>query len=284
MYKGMAKTKKNVGQTARKVPRVPTRDTVPAYPVSPGHKANLRIHGRVTDDLGIAILSGKHAPGSILPTEVEAAEKLGISRTAYREAIRFLAAKGLVESRTKVGTRVTSRTHWHVLDPDVLRWVFQTEPSEQFIQEIFELRAILEPQAAALAAQRRSIDQLSRMGHALEEMTRYGLAHPSGRAADQAFHEEILRATGNQTLTALTATVGAAVHWTTVFKQRTSTLPRDPLPEHRSVYAAIADGDPERALEAARDLVQLALQDTRASMNKSNPTRAEKKKPSTRGR
>lgn len=234
----------------------------------PGRRANLRIHGRIADDLGVAILSGKHKPGSILPTEVEAAEKLGISRTAYREAIRFLVAKGLVESRPKVGTRVTNRDEWHVLDPDVLRWVFQTEPSEQFIQELFELRAILEPQAAALAAQRRSIEQLSKMGHALEEMTRQGLATEAGQAADQAFHEEILRATGNTTLMALTTTIGAAVHWTTVFKQRSSTLPRDPMPEHRRVYAAIADGDAGRALESAKELLQLALQDTRASLKK----------------
>lgn len=230
-------------------------------------RTNSRIHGRIADDLGIAILSGRHASGSILPTEVEAAEKLGVSRTAYREAIRFLSAKGLVESKPKVGTRVTDRNDWHVLDPDVLRWVFQTEPSEQFIQELFELRGILEPQAAALAAKRRSVEQLSKMGHALEEMGRVGLGSESGRAADQAFHEEILKATGNATLMALTTTIGAAVHWTTVFKQRSSNLPRDPMPEHRKVYAAIADGDPERALDAAKELLQLALQDTRASLN-----------------
>jgi DNA-binding FadR family transcriptional regulator len=230
-------------------------------------RTNPRIHGRIADDLGIAILSGRHESGSILPTEVEAAEKLGVSRTAYREAIRFLSAKGLVESKPKVGTRVTDRKDWHMLDPDVLGWVFQTEPSEQFIQELFELRGILEPQAAALAAKRRSIEQLSRMGHALEEMGRAGLGTESGRAADQAFHEEILKATGNATLIALTTTIGAAVHWTTVFKQRSSNLPRDPMPEHRNVYAAIADGDADRALVAANELLQLALQDTRASLS-----------------
>jgi DNA-binding FadR family transcriptional regulator len=246
------------------------RDT--PHPRDKREQRSTRIHGRIADDLGIAILSGRHAAGSILPTEVEAADKLGVSRTAYREAIRFLVAKGLVESKPKVGTRVSKRNDWHMLDPDVLRWVFQTEPSEDFIQELFELRAILEPQAAALAAKRRTVEQLSRMGHALEEMTRHGLATEAGRAADQAFHEEILRATGNTTLMALTSTIGAAVHWTTVFKQRSSTLPRDPMPEHRKVYAAIADGDADRALEAAKELLQLALQDTRASLKKVRQT------------
>jgi DNA-binding FadR family transcriptional regulator len=262
----MAKKRINIGQLATRKAANKSSPDRQLSPMISGRKAKLRIHGRIADDLGVAILSGKHEPGSILTTEVEAAEKLGISRTAYREAIRFLVAKGLVESRPKVGTRVTDREQWHVLDPDVLRWVFQTEPSEQFIQELFELRAILEPQAAALAAKRRSIQQLSRMGHALEEMTRQGLATAAGQAADQAFHEEILRATGNTTLMALTTTIGAAVHWTTVFKQRSKGLPRDPMPEHRRVYAAIADGDPDRALEGANELLQLALQDTRASL------------------
>lgn len=263
----MAKKRTSIGQptpsTAARPPTpIITRKNANAVPRSP------RIHGRIADDLGIAILSGRHASGSILPTEVEAADKLGVSRTAYREAIRFLVAKGLVESKPKVGTRVTERVDWHMLDPDVLRWIFQTEPSDQFIQELFELRAILEPQAAALAAQRRSVEQLSRMGHALEEMARHGLTTERGRSADQAFHEEILRATGNTTLSALTTTIGAAVHWTTVFKHRSAALPRDPMPEHRRVYAAIADGDSERALEAAKELLQLALQDTRASLGR----------------
>jgi DNA-binding FadR family transcriptional regulator len=256
---GMARKRTNI---ARPIPAAAAR------PQTPIGSRSLRIHGRIADDLGIAILSGRHTSGSILPTEVEAADKLGVSRTAYREAIRFLVAKGLVESKPKVGTRVTERASWHMLDPDVLRWIFQTEPSEQFIQELFELRAILEPQAAALAAQRRSVEQLSKMGHALEEMARHGLTTERGRAADQAFHEEILRATGNTTLSALTTTIGAAVHWTTVFKHRIATPPRDPMPEHRRVYAAIADGDGERALEAAKELLRLALQDTRASLGR----------------
>jgi DNA-binding FadR family transcriptional regulator len=269
ILKVMTKARLNMALlVSRKATSSTARQKQAVAPVR-GRVTKLRINARVADDLGIAILSGKHPPGSTLPTEIEAAEKLGISRPAYREAIRFLIAKGLVESRPKVGTRVTSRNLWHILDPDVLRWVFETEPSDQFVQELFELRSILEPQAAALAAKRRSVEQLSRMGHALEEMARHGLEKAAGQEADQAFHEEILRATGNDTLSALTTTIGAAVHWTTVFKQRRSKLPRDPMPEHRKLYAAIAEGDAERAQQAAQNLLQLALQDTRASMKES---------------
>jgi DNA-binding FadR family transcriptional regulator len=224
------------------------------------------IHTRIADQIGSAILCGQRAVGSLLPKETEARADFGISRTTYREAVRMLAAKGLVESRPKVGTHVTHRRRWQMLDPDVLRWAFHGEPSLTFIHELFELRGILEPHAAELAARRRTGEQLAIMGHALEEMARHGLATAEGRAADQRFHEEILVATGNQALMTLAASICAAIHWTTVFKHRSADTPRDPMPDHRKLYAAIVDGDAARAADAARELLQLALEDTRASL------------------
>ena len=78
-----------------------------------------RIHGTIARDLGIEIVGGKRKPGDILGGEIEASAALGVSRTAYREAIRILSAKGLVESRPKAGTRISPRRHWNMLDPDV---------------------------------------------------------------------------------------------------------------------------------------------------------------------
>jgi DNA-binding FadR family transcriptional regulator len=224
------------------------------------------IHRRIADQIGTAILCGQRAAGSLLPKEMEASADLGVSRSAYREAVRMLIAKGLVESRPKIGTHVTNRRRWQVLDPDVLRWAFHSGPSVAFIQELFELRGILEPHAAELAARRRNVDHLTLMGHALAEMGRYGLGTDEGRAADQRFHEEILVATGNQALIALSASIGAAIHWTTVFKYRSANAPRDAMPDHRKLYAAIVDSDAAGAAQAARELLQLALQDTRASL------------------
>ncbi|HWU80722.1 MAG TPA: GntR family transcriptional regulator, partial [Caulobacter sp.] len=114
-----------------------------------------RIHGSIARALGIAIVSGQHQPGDVLNNEIDASEKLHVSRSAYREAIRILAAKGLVESRPKTGTRVSPRNRWSLLDPEVLAWFFESEPSEGFLQELYELRMIVEPAAAALAAERR---------------------------------------------------------------------------------------------------------------------------------
>lgn len=224
------------------------------------------VHRQIAADIGAAIVCGQRAIGSLLPKEKNSRTELGVSRTAYREALRLLIAKGLVESRPKVGTHVTDRRRWQVLDPEVLRWAMHGGPSLTFIQELFELRGILEPHAAELAARRRSIEQLALMGHALEEMARYGLASAQGRAADQRFHEEILIATGNQTLVALSASICAAIHWTTVLKHRSGKVHRDAVPDHRKLYAAIVASDADRAAKAAKDLIQLALDDTRSSL------------------
>lgn len=220
-----------------------------------------RIHGTIARDLGIEIVSGKRRPGEVLGGEIEASAALGISRTAYREAIRILGAKGLVESRPKAGTRVLPRRHWNVLDPDVLAWTFEGEPEEQFIRDLFELRAVVEPAAAAFAARRRTDEDVARMREALDGMARHTLATAEGRAADQQFHRAILAAARNEPLTALASTVGAAVRWTTKFKQRKHELPRDALPDHERVCEAIAAGDPRAAREAMTELLRLALGD-----------------------
>src|SRR6478735_40212 len=119
-----------------------------------------RLRGAVAYKLGTAILSGDFAPGDILSSEVEFSEALDVSRSAYREAIQVLTAKGLVESRPKMGTRVLPRSRWNLLDPDVLAWAFAGEPDPQFVRSLFELRAVVEPAAAGFAAQRRTRDDL----------------------------------------------------------------------------------------------------------------------------
>lgn len=227
-----------------------------------------RLHGAIAHKLGIAILSGEFAPGDTLSGEVAFSEALDVSRSAYREAVRVLAAKGLVESRPKAGTRVLPRSRWNLLDPEVLAWAFAGEPDIAFIRSLFELRGIIEPAAAALAAERRTRDDLKAIKNALVGMSRHTLATDAGRAADRDFHDAILRATRNAPLMVLSASIGSAVTWTTQFKQRARDLPRNPIPDHRRVLDAIAASDPAAAADAMRLLVDQALDDTQTSMMK----------------
>ena len=225
-----------------------------------------RLHGAIAHKLGVAILSGEFKPGDILSGEVAFSEALDVSRSAYREAVQALAAKGLVESRPKAGTRVLPRNRWNLLDPDVLAWAFTGEPDRDFVRSLFELRAIVEPAAAALAAERRERHDMKTMREALAAMNHHTLATEAGRAADREFHDAILHATRNDALIVLSASICAAVNWTTQFKQRARSLPRNPIPDHRRVLEAILAGDAVRASAAMRTLVDLAFQDTQGAM------------------
>jgi DNA-binding FadR family transcriptional regulator len=222
----------------------------------------LRLHGAIARDIGVLIVSGRYRPGHVLDGEVEASSRRKVSRSAYREAMRILSAKGLVHSRPRVGTRVSPLAQWHLLDPDVLSWAFSGEPEPEVLHGLFELRAIVEPSAAALAASRRSQQHLDDMRRALDAMAVHSLHVEAGRRADQDFHAALLAATANPFIVSLTNGVTAAVTALTEFKQRIAPLKRDPVPDHLRVYDAIAAKDAETARQAMNELIRLAFIDT----------------------
>lgn len=225
-----------------------------------------RLRGAVANYLGRAIVGGEIKPGEKLTGEVENAETLNVSRSAYREAIQVLTAKGLVESRPKTGTTVLPRTRWNLLDPMVLAWAFSGEPNMGLVRDLFELRRIIEPAAARFAAERRTRHDLKSMKDALLGMRRHTLATDEGRLADRNFHDSLLRAAHNEVLLVMSASIGSAVNWTTLHKQRSRSLPRDPVPDHALVYEAIAAADADAAEAAMCNLIDLALEDTRLTM------------------
>jgi DNA-binding FadR family transcriptional regulator len=230
-------------------------------------KGRTPAHVTLSKDLGVAIVTGVHPPGSLLPAEVDLADQRGVSRSVVREALRMLSAKGLLQSRPKAGTRVRDRQHWNLLDPDLLAWMFEGAPALGFVRSLFQLRLIVEPAAAELAAVGRSGHQLSRLGHSLELMGSSGLNTPEGQAADQQFHTIILEATGNELLMSLASTISSAVRWTTLFKYRASRQPRDPMPAHRALFEAIAESDGMAARLATAELIEQARQDTEAALD-----------------
>jgi DNA-binding FadR family transcriptional regulator len=224
-------------------------------------KRMLRTHQIVARQIGVAVLSGEYPPGHCFDAEIESAEAIGVSRTAYREALRILVAKGLLESRPKVGTQVTPRRQWNLLDPDVLAWMFSGTPAVGYVRDLFELRGVVEPAAAAFAAERYRPEHLEAMDHALAEMKVHGLATDEGRQADQRFHTSILEATDNDLLISLSSSISAAVRWTTWFKRERMPSPRDPIKDHEVLRDAIAERDADKARATMHALLQLALED-----------------------
>jgi len=220
----------------------------------------------VLQKLGREIVCGHYLPGTTLSDEVTFAHELQISRGAYREAMQVLASKGLVESRPKLGTRVLPRHRWNILDPDVLAWAFSGKPDIELVRDIFELRATIEPAAARLAAQRRTKADIEVLKLALTGMRHNSLASEAGRVADREFHHGILQATHNGAMAVLSASICAAVSWTTQFKHEAPALPRNPLRDHVRVYEAIASGNAHAAADSMRILVDLALEDTKTAL------------------
>ena len=241
-----------------------------------GNHVKIRIPGKIASEIGCKIVSGRLKAGTLLEGEIEASGDRNVSRSAYREAIRVLVAKGLVQSRPKIGTRVTETSEWHLLDPDVLSWIFVREPPRNLLVSLFELRKLVEPEAAALAAGRRSLEQLNRMGASLEVMAHETLHTERGRAADRDFHAMLLSASANPFLVSLSSSVTAAVTWSTMFKERTQRLRRDAVPDHIKIYEAIAARDPGAARTAMIELIDLAFTDAvqlRRRNGKSAPRR-----------
>ena len=239
--------------------------------------ALLRVHGSIAREIGSAIVSGLLPPGQVLECETEAAARRHISRTAYREALRILSAKGLIHSRPRTGTRVSEMSEWHLLDPDLLAWLFGGTPRSEVLHGLFELRTMVEPAAAALAAQRHRAAHLERMQRALGDMRRYTLHRPEGRRADSEFHAALLSATMNPFLISLTNGVTAAVDSLTQYKIRLEKVKRDAVPDHARVLDAITRRDPEGARDAMNQLIRLAIFDVPAEQRPAYPKKKKKR-------
>ena len=116
-----------------------------------------------------------------------------------------------MESRPKSGTRISVLVSWHLLDTDILSWMFAQEPQLELLTALFELRRMIEPQIAALPSERRTLKQANEMGQALEVMSSETLHTEKGRAADELFHAKLFEACDNLFLTSLSGSVTATV-------------------------------------------------------------------------
>jgi acetyl esterase/lipase/DNA-binding FadR family transcriptional regulator len=223
-----------------------------------------RLHGSVAHRIAADIIRGELAQGSLLPNEDAASASFGVSRSAYREAIRTLAAKGLVSAQPKVGTRIAPRSAWHILDPDILAWHFELGASQEFIRSLFELRKIVEPSAAALAAMRRSDDDLGKLADSLARMAKMNPRTGAWLNAIIAFHQGLMTAGGNEAVSALWPAIQTTLRWSVKLQMMlpTLTLAHDPVADHARVFEKIASQSADGALTEMALLIDTALADT----------------------
>lgn len=222
------------------------------------------IHGQIAHEIGQRILRGDFPSGSVLPNEATFSTELKVSRTALREAIKVLAAKGLVDSRPKIGTRVRPREQWNMLDPDVLAWSFSVGDTARHAVNLTELRRILEPAAAALAAERATRDHIARIEAAYAAMAEAGEDIDAGLGPDLRFHQSILEATGNEFLAPLGYVIESALAASFKLSSSFPGARTNSLPHHLAVLDGIRDHDPIRAHAAMLKL----LQETRSDIER----------------
>jgi DNA-binding FadR family transcriptional regulator len=218
-------------------------------------------HRHTLDVLGKAILSGRYALGASLPPEPLLCEELGVSRTVVREAIKSLVAKGLLFTGPKVGTRVLPDAHWNWFDPDVVAWQAQCGLSPEFLQDLQELRRVVEPAAVRLAAERATAqdiafleDAYAGMRDAIEQGGDY-VTH------DMRFHQGLLQASHNRMLVQMSKALNALLRTSFEISTRIKDGPRNSLPLHRAVLNAVTDREPAAAERAVMVLIEGAKKD-----------------------
>jgi DNA-binding FadR family transcriptional regulator len=208
------------------------------------------VHG-----IGRRIVTGEIRPGEQIPTPA----RVNASRGVVREAVKVLVAKGLVVARPKTGTRVRPREHWNLLDPDVLAWRQEGLPPGAFLTKLTEVRLILEPGAAELAARRAGPAQVAAILAALRDMRdALDLQPPDHEAyneADIRFHYAIVQACDNDLLEQIGAIVSTTLLVAFNAAIRVPGLARGSLERHQAIVDAIRRRQPERARAAMRRLV-----------------------------
>lgn len=221
-----------------------------------------RVHGSVVDKIGKWILGGTYEPGQLLPREDDLAEKLKVSRTSVREAVKVLSAKGLLDVRRRVGVRVRARDDWNLLDPQVLAWHPDVGRDRDLIGGLIEARRIIEPAAAALAAARATAADLARIERAYEGMERNLRTNLAACCeADLQFHVALVAASHNVVLRGLTGTIEAALRATFTITNRLVTAQSRALAAHKAVLECVRLRDSEGAQAAVIGLLDIAASD-----------------------
>lgn len=230
----------------------------PASGKSPERPVTGWSHAEIAATLGGEILSGVWAPGSRLPAMEEMFARFGVSRVVVREVIKTLTAKGLVASKTKVGTIVLDSATWNWLDADVLEWRVRAGLDRDFLAQVTELRQAVEPAAAALAARHRTARDVARLRACLEAMKAAEGDNLRFAEADLAFHLAVGQASGNPLVGSFAAVVKVALKGFLALSaasvKETEKTRRGTLSRHAAIVSAIERRN-EKAAAAAMLLV-----------------------------
>jgi len=238
--------------------------------------------------IGRRILNGELQPGDQLPPETKLLAQTGVSRTTMREAVKLLVSKGLVEAKPKFGTRVRPSSDWSLLDPTVLHWQSDSRDDLKELLLLFEIRRLIEPEAAALAASRGTDAKRETIGKAYEALEVSSQTQINLIEADVNFHLSVLNAAENKYLLSLGTVIEMAIKSTARFSRMRPGGLQHSLPMHKAVYDSILVQRPEVARAHMRALIDDAQEDMRMVLecreaNVADMNAANERSPKARG-
>jgi DNA-binding FadR family transcriptional regulator len=217
-----------------------------------------KLHDRLTRQIALGIMQGAIGQGE-LSTEGELCDHFQVSRTILRESVKVLAAKKLVELRPKTGMLIRPRSEWNLVDPDLLGWLCEAGVDDRFVSDLCEVRLIVEPAAAELAALRgtqKEIDEILKWYQLIESHTDDEAARLD---ADRNFHATIFAACHNVFLEQMNAAVGLALRATQQIGVHLPEVIEESVLAHKEVAECIARRDSTAARDA---MVRLIKQST----------------------
>lgn len=228
-------------------------------PLGTSNGKGLNLTQQSAHQLGEAIVRGEYGEHNPVPSEAVLCEMLDVSRSATREAIKSLAAKGLISSRARQGIRVLPESEWNLFDADVLLWIRNSNPSLHLLKEFAELRLAVEPIAAQQAAEQQDSELITNMGAALERMKAADSGLDDPLDADIAFHISIMEASGNRFFSQLGRITDTTLRVSIRVTNNLFGVNAASYEEHKQVYDAIRKQQPTKARKAMQHLLEGAL-------------------------
>lgn len=221
-----------------------------------------KVRWQVIEHLLHQVLSQSLRIHEPLPGINELCDTLGVSRTAVREAISVLVAKGMIESKPGGGSFIQPLSSWMLLDPEVLCWLRESDMAMAIIEHLMEVRLIIEPEAAALASIRGTMEDFLAMNEALSRMSEgISVRTPESTQGDIDFHNLILKTSGNIFLSRLRDLCMVSVELVVrlTFGKVASVGPS--IDNHRRLFEAIRARQPESARRMAKQVLCKTVHD-----------------------
>ena len=230
----------------------------PLFVIPPGRGHSSQLE--VTRTIGLDIVAGRYPEGTSLPRDAELTAMFDVSRTVLRESVKTLSAKGLLNSKAGVGTRVRERSAWNMFDPDVLGWHLEAGIDKRFLRDLADIRLAVEPRAAALAAERRPDESIAILRESVARMRSFASDTLEFADADLRLHLDVATVSGNPFMRSIGAVIEAALRASFRLSAPTEEKEREvTLATHEQIVEAIAARDPERAAAAMTSVIYNGL-------------------------